>query len=67
MIHAAKASQGHLYKYGSREVLAMESGHFVIVRPIEPAEPYPLGAPLTVKASWLQPLSMRYFMDQIPS
>lgn len=65
--HAHTASQGHRYQYGTLEVLAMQSGHVVIVRPINPAEPYPLGAPITVKASWLQPLAMRYFHGEVPA
>lgn len=67
MIHAHTASQGHRYQYGTREVIAMQSGHVVVVRPINMGEPYPLGAPLTVKASWLQPLPMKYFHMEIPS
>jgi hypothetical protein len=29
------------------------------------SEPYPLGAPITVKASWLQPEPMKYFHGQV--
>lgn len=67
MIHAHTVSQGHRYQYGTREVLAMQSGHVVIVRPINMREPYPLGEQITVKASWLQPLPMRYFFGAVPS
>lgn len=67
MTHAHTAAQGHRYALGDRDVLAMQSGHVVIVRPINPAEPYPLGAPITVKASGLQPLPMVYFGGQVPS
>jgi len=65
--HAYTADQGHRYALGDREVLAMQSGHVVIVRPIDLEEPYPLGPGITVKASWLQPLPMRYFHGEIPA
>lgn len=64
--HAAYARQGHRYEMGARHVLAMESGQVVTVRPIDHAEPYPLGAAVTVKASWLKPLPMVYFYGEVP-
>lgn len=67
MTHANTAQQGHRYALGDRDVIAMESGHVITVRPINAAEPYPLGGAITVKASWLQPLAMRYFHDQVPT
>lgn len=66
MLHAHTAHQGHRYRYGTKDVLAMQSGVVVVVRPINEAEPYPLGEQITVKASWLQPLPMRYFHGAIP-
>lgn len=63
--HAASAQQGHKYLFGSRQVIAMQSGTVVIVRPIED-EAYPLGKGITVKASWLQPLPMKYFKGEVP-
>ena len=64
--HAHHATQGHRYRLGDREVLSMESGHVVVVREINHAEPYPLGSQITVKASWLQPMAMTYFHGQVP-
>lgn len=66
MIHAAIAKQGHKYLYGDQEVIAMDSGVVVQVRPIDHTEPYPLGAAITVKASWLQPLAMKYHGNEVP-
>lgn len=65
--HAAQAKQGHRYQLGDRTVLAMESGVVVLVRPIQIEEAYPLGPAITVKASWLKPIGMRYFHDEVPS
>ena len=64
--HASKAEQGHRYKMGDREVMAMDSGLVVRVRPIDQSEAYPLGAPITVKASWLTPLPMKYYSGETP-
>lgn len=64
--HAAKAQQGHRYRLGEKDVLAMQSGVVVQVREIDQTEAYPLGKAITVKASWLKPLPMRYHGDQIP-
>ncbi len=63
MIHAATAHQGHRYKLGDKNVIAMESGIVVTVREIVD-EAYPLGPTITVKASWLQPQPMVYFHGQ---
>lgn len=65
MIHAHKATQGHRYALGDRQVLSMSTGHVVEVREINPAEPW-LGKPESVKASWLQPVPMKYFGGLIP-
>lgn len=67
MIHAAVAQQGHRYRLGDREVLAMGCGVVLQVREIDQKEPYPLGKPITVKASWLTPLPMRYFHGEVPT
>lgn len=67
MNHAHTAQQGHRYALGDREVLSMQSGHVIIVRPICPEEPYPLGEKITVKASWLKPMPMRYFHGEVPA
>jgi len=64
--HTAYAKQGHRYAMGDRQVIAMQSGPVITVRPIDQAEPYPLGAAVTVKASWLQPVAMRYFHGETP-
>ena len=66
MIHAATARQGHKYQLGDREVISMGTGVVVHVRPIDHNEPYPLGAAITVKASWLQPLPMKYHGGDVP-
>lgn len=66
MMHAHTARQGHRYRLGDIDVLAMQSGHVVTVREINQAEPWPLGEIITVKASWLQPLPMVYFKNEVP-
>lgn len=66
MIHAATARQGHKYQLGDREVISMGTGVVVQVRPIDHNEPYPLGAAITVKASWLRPLPMKYHGGEVP-
>lgn len=65
--HAAYARQGHRYAMGDRQVIAMQSGTVVIVRPINMDEPYPLGEQITVNASCLQPLAMKYFHGEVPA
>ncbi len=65
--HAKTAQQGHRYSLGDKQVIAMESGHVVSVRPIDHSEPYPLGAAITVKASWLCPLPMVYYGGEVPA
>lgn len=64
--HAHHAQQGHRYRLGDRSVIAIQSGLVVQVRPIHPDEPYPLGLPITVKASWLSPEPMAYFHGETP-
>lgn len=63
---ATVAQQGHKYQLGDRQVLAMQSGVVVQVREIDQTEAYPLGKAITVKASWLKPLPMKYHGGQIP-
>lgn len=65
MMHAAFANQGHRYRLGDKSVIAMQSGIVVQVRELNLSEPYPLGAPITVKASWLKPEPMKYFHGQV--
>ena len=64
--HATVAQQGHRYQFDGKDVLAMQSGVVVQVREIDQTEAYPLGKAITVKASWLKPLPMRYHGGQIP-
>lgn len=66
MTYAYTAQQGHKYALGDRQVIAMQSGSVVIVRPINESEPWPLGESITVKASWLQPVGMKYFYGDVP-
>jgi hypothetical protein len=66
MIHAHTAQQGHRYELGAKQVLAMQSGVVVEVREIDQSEAYPLGGPITVKASWLKPMPMVYFKGEVP-
>lgn len=66
-MHAAVAIQGHKYELGDSEVIAMQSGVVVTVREIDRREAYPLGPAITVKASWLKPLPMRYFGNEVPT
>lgn len=66
MTHCSIARQGHKYQFGDKQVIAMESGVVVQVRPLDHTEPYPLGSAMTVKASWLQPLPMKYFHGETP-
>ena len=66
MQHAAIAQQGHKYQLGKKPVLAMQTGLVVEVREIDANEAYPLGSPITVKASWLTPLPMKYFHGEAP-
>jgi hypothetical protein len=44
----------------------MQSGVVVQVREIDQSEAYPLGAAITVKASWLKPEKMVYFHNETP-
>lgn len=66
MIHAHTAQQGHRYVLGDKQVLSMQSGVVITVREINHGEVYPLGPPITVKASWLKPVPMRYFHGEVP-
>lgn len=64
--HATTAQQGCKYEFDGKDVLAMSSGVVVQVREIDQGEAYPLGKAITVKASWLKPLPMKYHGGQIP-
>lgn len=64
--HVENAKQGHVYRLDTREVMALENGYVVRVRELLRNEPYPLGRELTVKASWLVPLPMRYHGGEVP-
>lgn len=67
MTNCVYAHQGHRYLLDGREVISMQSGQIVNVCPIEKTEPYPLGKSLTVDASDLTPLPMRYFDGDLPA
>jgi len=67
MNHIDKTQQGHRYTLGERSVIAMQSGVVVEVREIDQSEAYPLGAAITVKASWLKPERMVYFHGEVPA
>lgn len=54
------AKQGHRYRHGEADVLALESGRVVRVAELVPGQPW-LGRPFTARAERLQPLPMRYF------
>lgn len=58
--------QGHRYRHGRYEVLAVETGEKVFVREIRPEEPGGLGPRYLVAAKWLEPLPMKYHGNQIP-
>ena len=64
--HAAIARQGHKYQLDGKQVISMQTGLVVRVREIDHTEPYPLGRAITVKASWLTPLPMVYYGNEIP-
>lgn len=66
MTEHATAQQGHRYQFDGKDVLAMQSGVVVQVREIDQTEAYPLGKAITVKASWLTPLPMKYFHNEVP-
>lgn len=62
MIH-----QGHLYSYGSRRVLALETSDGTErVRVLDESNPSGLGRAFGTHAMYLTPLPMRYFGGQIP-
>ena len=66
-IHAAIARQGHRYKYGDLNVIALQHGHVVEAIEIDPSNPSGMGRKHTVKASWLTPQPMVYFHGEIPA
>lgn len=66
--HAAKAQQGHIYKFGEKRVMVIETtGHSALVRELDAGDVCPLGDRHTVKASWLTPLPMVYFHGEVPA
>jgi hypothetical protein len=65
--HITTAKQGHAYRLGDKEVISMENGVVVRVRELNRNDPYPLGKELTVKASWLTAMPMRYFHNETPA
>jgi hypothetical protein len=65
-MHVQTAQQGHKYKLGDITVIAMQSGSVVEVRELDHTETYPLGKATSVKASWLRPMPMKYFGNEVP-
>jgi hypothetical protein len=65
----AIAKQGHRYRVGAVEVLAMESGPSVRVRPIVATDygTTELGPALNVPAQFLTAQPMRYFHGVVPA
>lgn len=55
-----KATQGHRYRHGDVDVLALENGASVRVAVLEPGNPW-LGRSYQARAEWLEPLPMVYF------
>lgn len=60
-----EARQGHRYRHGDLDVLALDSGETVTVAVIEPGEPW-IGRHYTARAEWLEPLPMAYFHGEVP-
>ncbi len=60
-----RAQQGHRYRIGDDDVLALESGSDVLVAVIEPGAPWFVEW-FSAPASMLEPLPMRYFHGQVP-
>lgn len=60
-----EAKQGHRYRHGGVDVIALENGKVVRVAKIEPGSPW-LGRRYTAYAAWLEPLPMRYFHGEVP-
>lgn len=66
-MHVAEAIQGHRYRLGSRDVLAMQSGVIAVeVRELTGDYAAPLGRREVVKSSWLEPAPMSYFSGEVP-
>ena len=57
--------QGHRYRHGDKEVLALESGRAAKVAEIEPGDLW-LGRKYGARSEWLQALPMRYFHGEVP-
>lgn len=62
---AERAQQGHRYRLGDADVLALESGPVVMVGVIDPDAPWFLER-YAVPAEMLEALPMRYFHGQVP-
>ncbi len=61
-----EAKQGHRYKLGGIEVLAMENGKKPMVHKINHADFWPLSTWGRVDAKYLTPLPMVYFHGETP-
>ncbi len=67
MTHAQTAIQGHRYRLGNRDVLAMQSSAVSLeVRELTGDYASPLGKREVVKTSLLTPAPMSYFHGQVP-
>lgn len=66
-MHVALARQGHKYRLGNRQVLAMQTGNISVeVREITGDYAAPLGKREVVKTSWLERMPMSYFSGEVP-
>lgn len=61
------AQQGHRYRLGALDVLALSSGARPLVARIIPGQFWPLGRPFHVDAEDLKPQPMAYFHGEIPA
>lgn len=60
-----RMQQGHRYRLGNSDVIALESGGTGTVAELVKGQPW-LGRKHHVDADMLQPLPMRYFHGQVP-
>lgn len=61
------AQQGHRYRLGALDVLALSSGARPLVARIIPDQFWPLGRPFHVDAEDLTPQPMKYFHGDMPA
>lgn len=61
------AQQGHRYRLGALDVLALSSGQRPRVARINPEQFWPLGHPFNVDADDLKPQPMKYFHGEVPA